>query len=293
MSDEQNQDRPELEGASVEELAEAKSLGWADKDAWRGPEGQWIGPKTFLEKGRGVLTVLKTNNERFSAENATLRANQSRIEAELKANKAALEALQEDAQERQAESIEDEIAAAKAEVAQASRDGDHEGVADATARLTELQAKKLAPKKEEKKEERQEGPQLHPEVKQWLLDNPEYVTSPRKAALMNAVALEMRQAGDTRIGKAFLDDVAKEVGNTLGTKKSGGFSKTEGGGGGGREGGGGGSGGSGKGYTDLPADAKQVCENQAKRFVGEGKKYKDIAAWRNVYASKYFAQENQ
>jgi len=41
----------------------------------------------------------------------------------------------------------------------------------------------------------------------------------------------------------------------------------------------------------LPADAKTVCDQQAKKLVGPGRAFKDEAAWRSHYAEQYFRGE--
>ena len=45
-----------------------------------------------------------------------------------------------------------------------------------------------------------------------------------------------------------------------------------------------------KSYAALPADAKVACDAEARRFVGEGKKYKSAADWRARYAEIYFGE---
>jgi hypothetical protein len=49
----------------------------------------------------------------------------------------------------------------------------------------------------------------------------------------------------------------------------------------------GGGDGTGRSYNDLPADAKQACDDLAERFVGKGK-FKTLADWRKSYTKKYF-----
>jgi hypothetical protein len=59
----------------------------------------------------------------------------------------------------------------------------------------------------------------------------------------------------------------------------------------GGDGGGGGGGGSGKGYASLPADAKEICDRQAKMFVGPNKLFKTDKEWQAHYSSVYFQKD--
>ncbi len=82
----------------------------------------------------------------------------------------------------------------------------------------------------------------------------------------------------------FYDKVLAEVDKELGVQQPRG-DKVEGARG---SDGGNASGGRGKTYAALPSDARAACDADAKRFVGEGKKYKTINDWRARYAEIYF-----
>ena len=90
---------------------------------------------------------------------------------------------------------------------------------------------------------------------------------------------------------AILEEAGQRVEEFLEGTPSGGSSKALGGNGGTGRSGGGGGGPAGKSYSDLPADAKAYCEKSAGRFVGPGKRYKDVDSWRKGYAKSYFTQE--
>ena len=49
----------------------------------------------------------------------------------------------------------------------------------------------------------------------------------------------------------------------------------------------GGGGGTTKTYADLPPEAKQACENFAKKLVGPGRAYKTVEEWRKAYVARY------
>lgn len=276
--------------ATDAELAEARALGWVDQTEWKGAPEQWADAKTFLEKGRHILPILKDRNDKLSAQLTADRARMLQLEAESKANKAALDALTEEREDAaEAQRIE-EIATTEAEIERASREGDHAALAAATKKLVELN--KAPEKKEEEKPAPDGKPKLDPLVQNWFLENPEYVTSPRKAALLQAISIEIRQdvnhPAHRAVGQEFLNACKKDVEQILGDGQPRKTSKVEDGAGGGA--GGGSSGGNGKGYADLPAEAKAVCDRQATRFVGEGKRYKTTADWHKAYAAQYFKE---
>ncbi len=145
----------------------------------------------------------------------------------------------------------------------------------------------------EKKEEHKSitTPPPHPDFLAWAHENPWFGTDTRKTALTNAIAQELRAdpKNNGLVGRAFFDKCSEEADITLGKKPSRPASKVEGSGGG--SSGGGSSGGSGRGYRDLPADAKEACTRQAEKLVGTGKAFKDMAGWQAHYAKIYFQGE--
>ncbi len=279
MTEETSNENQEIVEVSPEELREASEMGWAALDKWRGDPADWVDAKTFLSRGRHTL---KTTAERASVAEARAIA----AERAARAATAALEAAAEERAEEQVEEAQQTLTDLKAAIATASRDGDHEAVANLTEKMVDLKAE-IAEKKAPKKggDAGNTGP--HPEVVSWFSANQEYVTNPRRRALMEGIMTEMRQAGDSRVGKVFLDAAAAEVDKTLGGKGAG-ISRVAAGNGGQRQGS---DGGMKKSYADLPAEAKQACDRMEARLVGQGKKHKDAASWRASYTKKYFEGE--
>jgi hypothetical protein len=289
----QGQEQDAGDAPSAEVVREARALGWAPKERWRGNPEDWLDAGAFLEKGKELLPVLKANNQQLLSEMEGLRERDQQTVAELRRTQAALKALEDAHEETQAEAIEDQISMVKAQIAEASRNGEHEQVAELTEKLTDLKLEAKKPPAKTNGDGRGTGDEPSAEaiaeLRGWFRDNPDYKTG-RKAALANAISAELRQKGDRRVGAEFLDAVKEEVEATLGETPGAGASKALSGNGGTSRRGGGGEG-RGKGYAELPADAKSYCERVANRFVGEGKRYKDIQSWRNNYAKKYFEQE--
>lgn len=282
----------EVEAGEVDQEVierEARDMGW--NPDFKGDK--FISAAEFVERGKSILPIVQATNQRLRGELSAVEARSQAQAAELKALQAGQAALEEARDADLAEARAAAKAEAKAELARASADGDHAGVAEATARLTDLSAEDLqaaADAKAKKDVAREQDsstggrPALNPAVKAWLTENKDFAKDPEKIALANVIAARMRQAGDTRVGNEFLDDVANKVEQRLGGHGLPG--KVEGGGGPGSRR----SAQDGKSYQDLPPDAKAVCDRQAAKLVGPGRAHKDAASWQKAYATKYFAQ---
>lgn len=278
-------------GPSEEQVSEATSLGWAPKDKWRGDPEKWVDADVFLERGMGIHHV-KGENQQLKSKVDVLSGQLNEMTGALRAATAAIAALEESRDEDVKEQVEAARKRLKEELAAASREGDHDAVAELTVKLTDLaQADDDAKHREGKPKNQPTAPQVHPEVKTWFEQHPEFTRDKRRTALGRVAAEELRAEGETAVGAAFMDLVAARVDEVLGKPASERKpSKAESGNGGGtRSGGGGGS--SGKTYSDLPKEAKEACDRMAKRLVGPDRKHKDINSWRSSYAAQYFAQE--
>lgn len=272
--------------------AEAREMGWSDKDNWRGKPEDWMDAKTFVERGRQILPIVQARNESLTREVNANRTRLAQVEGALRAANTAIEALQEAHEEDTKEQVEAARAELRQQLAAASRDGDHDQVAELTDKMTQLNtaAADADDKKGDRRDNRQppQRTEMPPEIQQWYRQNPDFMNSRRHIALANIVADELRQEGEASTGTMFLDKVAERVEKELG-KAGRGVTRV-----------GAGNGGSGrnedrsnlrKGYSDLPADAKEACDRMAKRLVGENRKHKDINSWRAAYATKYFEEQ--
>ena len=273
---------------------EAKTMGWVPKEQFRGSEEDFVDAKEFVDRGRQILPIVQANNQRLVGQVNVLGQKLGSMEEALKAANATIEALEES----HGEDVKAQVEAARAELKEqleaASRDGDHAAVADLTDKMTQLNTA-AAPKGngEDKGEVKPPAPPpIHPDVQAWMTKNADFMADPRRVALANVITVELRQAGETAIGGAFLDKVAEEVDKTLGARKAGSASRVSPGGGG-RGRGVDGGGGAAKSYADLPAEAKAACDKMSKRLVGPNRAHKDETSWRASYAKQYFAGEQQ
>lgn len=278
--------------ATAEEIAEAREMGWVPKEQWKGLGGaEWLDAKEFLERGRNLMPVLAATNRRLKSEQAADRARMEELERTSRAQAAALAALQEEsAEDAEAQRVAT-VAELKTKIAEAARNGDFDQVAEATAQLAEIAQK---PTEKPATTTQQQGPsQAEVEaLKTWFDENPDYkVPGSPKELIARGISEQLRARGDRRVGVAFVQAVAEETEAYMARHFPGGgtVSRVAGS-----------NGGTGRGttqtsgqktYADLPPDAKEYCERSARRFVGEGKKYKTAEAWRAGYAKQYFAQE--
>ena len=278
-----------VEEVSAEELAEAKALGWADKDQWRGKPEHWVGARTFLDRGRHVLPIVQENNKRLSDQLADTNTRLASVNEALKAAQVTIDALEESRTDDLAAAAEEARNKLRDELTEASREGRHEDVAALTLKIADLKTAEEAPtKKVEEPAAKKDDFKPSPEFLSWVEKNPAFMADPRRVALADVVARQLRTKGEKSIGHEFLDKVADEVDVALGRKINRSARAEDGGGGGRRSGG---EGGAGKTYEDLPAEAKAACERAGKRVVGPGRAHKDEASWRRAYTNKYFAQE--
>lgn len=286
-------------GPSDEQITQARELGWADKDEWRGDPDDWVDAATFLERGTTVLPMLQKNLKRTMDTNAQLSARVSQTEMQLRAANAALAALDEERTADAVEDLKEKKADIKARIVDASKNGDHEAVADLQEQLAEIVAEEKAAASRPKPNgttngQPQVNPQLQAELVAWRGQNADFMANPRKVALGQAVAAELRSDPKNAglVGAAFMDKVREEVEKSLGGSGAPGHSRVSAGAGGKRDGGGsGGGGGGGKTYADLPKEARDACDRMEARVVGAGKKHKDQASWRKSYTAQYFKGE--
>lgn len=267
---------------------EARMMNWKPKDEFRGNPDDWVDAETFVTKGRQILPILQKNNERLLSQIQERDARIGAMETSLKSATAAIDALQEAHDEDTKAQVEAARAELRTELAAAHEAGDHKGAAEITDKLIQLKTAEDAPAAKPAAPAAPQVVKVHPEVQAWIDAHQEFWKSGRRVALANAIAAEKRQAGDKRIGAAFMDEVMQEVEDEFaGGKKRGGDGKVESG-----SGGSGRSGGE-KSYADLPAEAKEACDAQGKKLVGLNRAHKDINSWRASYVKQYFKGETK
>ena len=267
----------------IEVQREAEKMGWIPPTRFKGDPSRFVDADTYIKRGEEVLPIVKEQNKRLHNELDTLKRESQATAHALKAAQDAIAQMEERHTVATQKAVDDARRQVKAQLAAASEAGDHEGVAELTEQLTKMAVTEPAPAKAPAPAPE---PQFTPpaDLVEWNAENPWFGTNKRKTALALAVAQELREQGETSSGRTFYDKVLAEVDKELGVQQPRG-DKVEGARG---SDGGNAFGGRGKTYAALPSDARAACDADAKRFVGEGKKYKTINDWRNRYAEIYF-----
>lgn len=264
---------------------EASAIGWAPKDEFKGDPDKWVDAATYLERGKTVMPILKASNKRLEGEAARLSAEVSRLTQLFAASQESIQALQEAHSEATKQAVERAKAELRAQIKLAREEGDVDAELAAQDKLDDLRQKPPAAKPNGGQGAPDGGAQLDPEFVAWVKENDWYGKDARKTMKAAGIAQQLRADPDNDhlVGKAFYDRVL-ELMEPGGGRPQGG--KVEGG----RSPSGGGGGGGGKGYASLPPDAKEACDRQGKKLVGEGRAFKDAASWQAYYAKMYFEQ---
>lgn len=277
---------------SEDVVAEATSMGWTPKEEWRGDPEKWVDAETFVERGNVVLPILRKANQELHGQLTQLNGQLQQVMGELKAQKTAMDTIQE----AQAEELAQRVAEARKELAAQIREARENNDTELELKLLDQRDELNAEVKASKDKKGAAGTEGQPpaktepetpEYKTWVAENPQLHTDAKFARRAYVLALEIaEESGGKLVGKPFYDELDKRLaalnGKAPRVPSRVAPGTPSGGGGNGGEGG--------SSYADLPADAKKVCDDQARKFVGEGKRYKDIGAWRKTYAQKYFAQ---
>lgn len=262
--------------------SKARQMGWAPKTEWRGPGERWIDAPDFIRRGEELLPIV-------NAQNRSLRDQLAQTQVQLREAAEAIEALKE----FNSKSNREELTRSREELAvkikQARDDGDTKAELELTEKFTEAgDALREAKTSKAKVSPAAATTSTVPaEFQQWAGENPWFEKDEAKTDFALGVSQRIRLSQPSLQGRAFLDEVARRVNAQFDPPRRTAASKVEGaqGGNGSPQGGGD----QGKGYSDLPADAKAACDKDAKRLVGPTRAFKTVADWQKQYTKVYFA----
>jgi hypothetical protein len=282
-----NPDQVVESAAPLEVQREAEAMGWIPPTRFRGDPERFVDADVYIKRGNEVLPIVREQNKRLHTELEAVRTQSAQTAQALKAAQAAIEQMEERHTVATQRAVEDARKQVKAQLAAASEAGDHDGVAELTDQLTRMREAEKAPAPAAKPAAAPEPAFTPPpDLAEWNAENPWFGTNKRKTAMALAIAQELREAGDTAVGRVFFDKVKSELDKELGVSEPR-NDKVEGGRGNGDSGS---SAPRGKGYASMPSDARAACDADAKRFVGADKRYKTQAEWRTRYAEIYFGE---
>lgn len=280
-------DQTVIESAATPEMqAKAEKMGWIPPARYRGEPERFVDADEYVARGEQVLPIVRAQNQRLQEEVASLKANQAALQESLQKANTALEEIEERHTVATVKAVEQAKKDLQKRLAEAHDAGDSAAIAEITGLMVDLNASSVEPPKKKEPETKPSLPPaaVPPELKAWQEANSWFGTDKRKTALALGIAQELRDSGTTLEGVAFYEKVREEVEATLGGGAAPG-GKVEG-----ARGSESGTSrvGAKKGYASLPADAREACEAEARNFVGAGKRYKTIDAWRERYAELYF-----
>jgi hypothetical protein len=270
----------------------ARQLGWAPKEKFRGDPEMWVDAATYVKRGEEILPIVKENNRRLQADVARLAQHAGHMEQLVRAGQESMQALLEHQEETTRKTVEREKRALLARLKDVRENGTIEEEFEIQDELTTINASLAAPVKKEEKPAQQQQQRIDPAFLAWQEENGDWFgVDKRKTALAVGIGEELRSdpANAGLMGKAFYDRISQELGDMTPARRrpvdkvAGGGNHTPGGGGGG--------GTAKKTYASLPPEAKEVCDRQEKKLVGEGRAFKDQAGWRKHYAEQYFKGE--
>lgn len=267
----------------------ARAIGWVPPEEHRGHLEHPLTAEEFLERGETLMPILRANNRKLEESQRKLQEDNNRLAQLFAASQESITALQEMHEQSVQAAVEKARRELRRELIEARQEGDVELELEVQERLDKLNAAPAPKPAPAPAPAPQAGGQLDPEMQAWMRDNPWFNTDARKTNLAVGIANQLRADPDNDHlqGRAFFDRVSEVMAERTGpavSKVSGGRPSGEGGGGGGSVG---------KGYGSLPAEAKAACDAQAKRLVGEGRAFKDMAAWQSYYAKEYYRGEDK
>ena len=277
MSEELNQVAPEsLDGSATQEaqtegtevevsevdeetLAEAKRQGWVPQSDYNGPEDRWVDADTFVKKGKEINALLRKDNEFLKREVSEMKTTMMEFKKfHADTEKRAYDRAMLDLRDQKKEAI---------------NTGDGDKVLQIDDAIDELKQARAI----EKVEVRPSN-QPDPTFVQWNEDNPWFGKDTELTEEANLIGEVIKRKQPTLIGEAFLDEVTKRVKKAYPEKftnsNRGRPSPVEGttapkasakGG---------------KGYNDLPPEAKAACQ----KFEKSG------LLSRDQYLKEYFGE---
>lgn len=271
---------PESGAENADTESRAKRMGWTPKEKFKGDPDRWISAEDFVARGENELPILRERNRTLDRRLENTERELSGLKTTMGEQTAVLTEFRDFArkgEERAFTRAKAELEAQhRRQVAAADVDG-----ADATRReLVELETTKPAKPAADPLREKPKTPDVHPEVLEFVEREPWFKAN----ATMRAVAIarhtelfqeqpnlsmsdnlaEVKREIQRRFPEKFDNPARRQAAavsepSTTGPRKS-----------------------NGRGYADLPAEAKKVCDRYLKQIPGYTKE---------EYCKTYFAGE--
>lgn len=259
-------------------ISEASGQGWVPKEKYRGDEKDWVDADVFVKRGREILPILRKNNENLIRE-----LNQTKEQLkEFRQTAEEFKSFQKEAYERKVTDYQDQITKLKESRAQAISDGDGQKVNaldDAIDDAKEAVKEAKEASKVEAKTDIDPPSGIDPTLQTWLDRNNWFGQDKRLTKITNALGEDLRTEYPNLMGQDFLDKLDEVLKEEFPDKFKGGkktgrpSSPVESGAGRGS------SSSTGKGYNDLPAEAKAACDRYVKQKLLTREQYLEEYSW--------------
>lgn len=190
----QNIENQEIQAPEVDEetLVEAKRQGWVPEEEFNGPEGKWVDAETFVKKGKEINALLRKDNEFLKREVSEMKSTMAEFKKfHAETEKRAYERAMADLREQKKEAISA---------------GDGEKVLEIDDAIDEL--------KTARKEEKAAAPApnaIDPAFVAWQEENRWFGKDTELTAEANLIGEVVKRQNPTLIGTEFLDEVTKRV----------------------------------------------------------------------------------
>ena len=253
--------------------SEASQLGWVPKDEYRGDPDNWRDAKEFVEYGEKILPIVRSNNKTLQSELKNTKAEMLRLRETMQQFADHHKKTAEREYAKAEKQFEAKLKKIKAQQTQAANDGD-------VTKFQELENEReeLEGNKPEKPDEVPQGPP--PEFVEWVGENTWYEEDAELKEEADLIG-QIYRAKHPRMGVKNIFKYVTEQITKLHPDKFENPNRQEASDVGSSNNTGGSSKGKGKGYADLPDDAKKACDS----FVEEGLLTKE------EYCKEYFAME--
>lgn len=171
-------------------------MGWRPQDKFKGDPSRWVDAKTYVERGREVLPIVKNELRKTQEELAEVR-------------KAAQEfyKLTEEAAARKESEWKSKYEQAVRDKADAINKGDGEAAVEAEARQKELEADRPQPPKKAA-----EAPKPHPAFAEWQSNNEWFGKDKAKTRFAEGIGLDLMRQGLQ--GEEFFRKLDEELSET-------------------------------------------------------------------------------
>lgn len=246
--------------------AEALAMGWTPKDKFKGDPDKWRPAAEFVERGKTILPIVQAKVKKQEAELAELRAT--------------VRELGDFVSKTEKRAYDKALADLNAQRAEAISAGDGEAFAKIDERIEAVKAEVAA--KEQKQAAKTQ--KTDPVYEEWASRN-KWLEDADMAEYGEFAAQQLRNRGEKATGAEFLEMVTARVKAQFPAKftnpRREAAPAVEGGAPAPRKGG--------KGFADMPADARAACDRMARNLFNGDEKA--MAKFKSDYVKNHFEGE--